>query len=298
MIFKFMKSHANEFKIEKMAQVFKVSRDGYYKYLRQQPSVRKIENQALLSTIRVIHKKSRELYGSPRVHSALKKLGKKYSRKRVAKIMQQNGIQSKIKKRWKTATKGTKDLTLVVSNLLNQNFTVNAPDRVWVSDITYIKTKTGWLYLATTLDLFSRKIIGFSMSDRIDTNLVIQALAQAVCHRVPSPGLIHHSDRGTQYTSNAFKEFIRKCGMRQSMSGRGNCYDNAVMESFYHTIKTEHVAFCDFKTREEAQISIFEYIEVFYNRERTHSTLQYQSPAQFELRYLEGLNLTANNRVG
>ena len=285
MKFEFMKNHANEFKIGKMALVLQVSRKGYYKHLRRNQA-KKIINARLLRIIRVIYRENRELYGSPRIHGELVKIGERCSRKKVAKLMRKNGIQSKIRKQWKVTTKSSKDLTKIAPNLLEQNFTTEAPNLVWVSDITYIKTREGWLYLAVTMDLFSRKIVGFSTSKRIDANLVVRALEQAICHRMPAPGLIHHSDRGVQYTSNEFRDFAKKCGIRLSMSGKGNCYDNAAMESFFHTLKTEHVAFCNFITRAEATASIFEYIEVFYNRERTHSTLKYVSPLQFEQRYL------------
>lgn len=285
MKFEFMKNHVDKFKIGKMALVLKVSREGYYKYLCRN-SIRAANDQRLLNLIRTIFRKKRGLYGSPRMHRELLKIGEQYSRKKVAKLMRKHGIHSKIKKQWKTATKGSKDLTRIASNLLEQNFTTKAPNLVWVSDITYIRTREGWIYLAITMDLFSRKVIGYSTSKRNDTNLVIRALEQAVCHRIPALGLIHHSDRGVQYTSHEFRNFAQKCGMRLSMSGKGNCYDNAAMESFFHTLKTEHIAFCNFITRDEAATSIFEYIEVFYNRERTHSTLKYLSPLQFEQQYL------------
>ena len=198
MKFEFMKNHANEFKIGKMALVLQVSRKGYYKHLRRNQA-KKIINARLLKIIRVIYRENRELYGSPRIHGELVKIGERCSRKKVAKLMRKNGIQSKIRKQWKTTTKSSKDLTKIAPNLLEQNFTTKAPNLVWVSDITYIKTREGWLYLAATIDLFSRKVVGFSTSKRIDANLVIRALEQAVCHRMPPSGLIHHSDRGVQY---------------------------------------------------------------------------------------------------
>lgn len=282
MIFDFMKAHSKEFSIEKMARVLKVTRIGYYKYIKKKEPKRKIENDRLLQKIKIVHKKSREIYGSPRIHAQLKKDGEACSRKLIAKIMKTNNIQSKIRKKWKKTTRGTKDLTKVVPNLLNQNFEVSTPNIIWVSDITYIWTKEGWLYLAAVMDLYSRKIVGFSTSITIDTKLIIRATEQAICNRMPAVGLIHHSDKGTQYTSNEFKAFAAKCGMILSMSGKGNCYDNAAMESFFHSFKTEHVFFCEYMTREEATLSIFEYIEIFYNRERTHSTLKYLSPVEFE----------------
>ncbi len=297
MIFNFMKNHAYEFIIEKMAKVFNVSRSGYYKFLAKKKSLRKTENEQLLEKITLIHKKNREVYGSPRIHAVLKKLGEHYSRKRIASLMKKNNIQAKMRKKWKGATGGSKDLTKIAPNLLNQNFTTTTANAVWVSDITYIRTQEGWLYLAGVLDLFSRKVVGFGTSSCINTNLIIRALEQAICHRIPNTGLIYHSDRGTQYTSAEFKLFTAKYDITLSMSAKGNCYDNAAMESFFHTLKTEHAAFCDFKTRKEATQSIFEYIEIFYNRQRIHSTLNYLSPLQFEQQAQQFFS-QPKNRVG
>ena len=196
--------------------------------------------------------------------------------------MSQNKIYAKAKKRWKPYFKVKNKPYNIASNMLNQNFFVSEINTVWVLDITYINTDEGWLYLSTVLDLCSRKVVGFSMGNYIDTDLVIRSLKQAVLHRNPSSGLILHSDRGCQYTSKKYKDFAEKNSFILSMSAKGNCYDNAVMESFFHTLKTEHIFFRKFKTRLEATISIFEYIEVFYNRHRIHSTLNFMSPHDFE----------------
>lgn len=280
-----MKEHDSEFTIEMMAKVLLVSRAGYYKYLDKETSVTKQYDDVLAEKMKLIHRKSRATYGSPRLHKALKIQGERCSRKRVRKIMKQHGIQAKMqKKKWRPMGKTTKDISKIAPNLLKQNFTAAAENEVWVTDITYIWTSEGWLYLSGILDIYSRKIVGLSMGSHIDTDLVLRSLQQALCHRMPKPGLILHSDRGVQYTSNSYKTFTSKAAIKISMSAKGYCYDNAAMESFFHTLKTEHVYFYQFKTRQEAISSIFEYIEVFYNRQRIHSTLGYLSPLEFEQR--------------
>lgn len=285
MIYAFMQKHSTQFDIIVMAKTFKVSRAGYYKSINMQESKRSQANAKLLAKIKVIHRESRENYGSPRVHFELKKLGEQCSRRKVAKLMQDHKIRAKSPRKWRTSTKPCRDLTRIAPNLVNQQFHVPAPNRVWVSDITYIRTEEGWLYVAAIMDLFSRKIVGLGMSDRIDTLLIKRAFAQAVCHRRPQNGLVLHSDRGSQYASDEYKLVTKSRQVILSMSGKGNCYDNAAMESFFHTLKMEHVYFCKYQTRREAAESIFEYIEVFYNRQRIHSTLGYISPEKFEKKY-------------
>ena len=265
-----------------MAKVLKVSRAGYYRHIKKNVSLTKDKNNKLLREIKIVFDRSRGTYGSPRIHAMLKKHGESCSRKRVAKIMQQNNIYAKTKKRWRPYNSKRYRVGNVAPNLLNQNFQVSEINKVWVQDITYINTNEGWLYLSTVQDLCSRKIVGLSMGSYIDTELVIRSLKQAIQHRKPSSGLILHSDRGAQYTSKEHKNFTNKNNLVLSMSAKGNCYDNAVMESFFHTLKTEHVFFRKFKTRKEAIVSIFEYIEVFYNRNRIHSTLNFMSPEEFE----------------
>lgn len=279
-----MKAHRHEFPIEKMAKTLGVSRSGYYKYINRADSIRILANKALLDAIKKVYKQSRGVYGSPRIHRVLKKAGYSASRKRIARLMRENCIQSKIRKKWKPATPKTtnKENIVVAPNLLQQNFEATTENLIWVSDITYIHTNESWLYVAAILDLYSRKIVGLAMSNKSDTELTLQALKQAICHRQPKPGLIVHSDRGCQYTSSQYREFVKKCSIVQSMSAKGNCYDNAPMESFFHTLKTEHVFFCNYLTREQAKRSIFEYIEIFYNRQRLHSALDYLSPVEFE----------------
>jgi len=277
-----MNKNSEQFPIKKMAKEFNVSSSGYYKFVNKKESAIAKKNKELIVKIKLIHKKSRHIYGSPRIHALLKKQDEKCSRKRVAKLMKQNGIQSKIRVKWKATTKGTKDMSKVAPNLLNQNFKVDFANKVWTQDITYISTSEGWLYLSTVLDLYSRRIVGLSMGNRIDANLVIRSLNQAIVHRNPGPGLILHSDRGVQYTSSDYKTIADENKFILSMSSKGNCYDNAAMETFFHTLKTEHVFFCKYKTRNEAMESIFEYIEVFYNRQRIHSTIGFTSPVEYE----------------
>lgn len=287
MKFDFMRKQANLFPVQKMAYVFRVSRAGYYKYIGKKESPRSIANKDLIVTIKSIYKENKEVYGSPRIHAALKKSGKKCSRKLVAKLMRNNGIQAKTRKHWKPCNKACKDISKIAPNHLNQNFTAPAPNKAWVSDITYIRTNEGWLYVAAIMDLFSRRIVGLSMGDKIDTGLISRAFGQSCCHRAPQPGLVLHSDRGTQYTSNEYKNTTQNKGVLLSMSAQGHCYDNAAMESFFHTLKTEHVYRCVYQTRRAAALSIFEYIEAFYNRKRLHSTLNYMSPEEFEHQFME-----------
>ena len=287
----FMKAHESEFSIERMSSVFNVSRSGYYHFINATPSQRKQENHRLLTKINAIYEASRHTYGSPRIYAELCDMGEVCSRKRVAKMMNKAGIAAKMKKRFKVTTRANPQAR-PAPNLLQQNFTAEAPNKHWVADFTYIATKEGWLYVATVLDLFSRRIVGMSMSDRMTTELVTQALQQALTHRKPPARLIHHSDRGCQYTSNDFQELLKKHDIIASMSGVGNCYDNATQESFYHTLKTEHVYFEYYKTREQAKQSIFEYVEVFYNRQRRHSTLGYVSPMVFENKWWQQLGVS------
>lgn len=281
MKYQFMQMHKNGFSIEGMSNVFRVSRSGYYAYAKRKPSNRKLEDERLLLKIKRSHKQSRQTYGSVRICADLREDGETCSRKRVAKIMKQFGIKAKMKKRFKVTTKAN-PAAIPAPNLLQQDFSAEGFNQRWVADFTYVSTKEGWLYVATVMDLFSRRIVGLSMSDRMKDDLVISALQQALIHRQPHAGLVHHSDRGSQYTSQDFQNLLAAYGITASMSGTGNCYDNAAMESFYHTLKTEHVYFEHYETREQAKQSIFEYIEVFYNRQRRHSTLGYVSPMTFE----------------
>jgi putative transposase len=279
--FRFIREHRGTFDVGRMCAVLEVSRSGFYAWLKRLPSVRSRENGALLDQIKAIHAKSRGRYGSPRIHQELLARGVRCSLGRVERLMRDAGIQARRRRPFRVTTNSAHSKP-VAPNLLNQNFSVDAPNRVWVGDITYIPTGEGWLFLAAILDLFSRAVVGWSMSSRIDTALVLAALRMAIGRRGPAPGLIFHSDRGSQYASGDYQAELSKHQIVCSMSGKGNCYDNAVMESFFGTTKTEHVHLENFATRAVAMGSIFEYIEVFYNRRRRHSSIGYMTPTEFE----------------
>jgi putative transposase len=235
----------------------------------------------LLKKIRIIHEQSRQTYGSPRVTIELHKLGYTCSRARVARLMAKNNINAKTKRKFKVTTESDHNYPLP-ADLLNQDFTADYPNKIWVSDITYIWTKAGWLYLTIILDLFNRQIVGWSMSQRLTAiTTTLPALNDAFRRQRPDAGLIFHSDRGVQYACHEFRNKLAEYKMAQSMSGKGNCYDNAVAESFFHTLKTELVYFEKYETKEQAIQSLFEYIEVFYNRQRIHSTLGYLTPVEY-----------------
>ncbi len=267
-----------------MCTTLKVSRSGFYAWLKREPSARTKSDARMTEQIREIHKASRGIYGAPRIHEALKASGVPCGLNRVARLMRKAEVRSKMSRKFK-ATTNSKHNHPVAPNLLNQDFKTYSPNAIWVSDITYIWTDEGWLYLATTMDLFSRTIVGWAMDSRMKSDLVVSALDMALNARMPSEGLIHHSDRGVQYAAKPFQELLTANGIVCSMSRKGNCYDNAVQESFYHSLKTEQVHHEHYHTRDEARASLFDYIEVFYNRERIHSTLGYVSPLQFELEF-------------
>jgi putative transposase len=282
MKYKFVHTYRSRFRIQKMCQVLNISRSGYYKWIHREPSKRAIQEKHLLDNIKPIFEESRQTYGSPRVTDTLNKTGIKCSRSRVARIMRKYGIIAKTVRKFKVTTQSDHNYP-ISPNLLDGDFSVYYLNEVWVSDITYIRTKEGWLYLTIIMDLYSRKIIGWSMSHRLTAALtVIPALKMACRNSPPSEYTIFHSDRGIQYACQKFREALMNCGLkRQSMSGKGNCYDNAVAESFFHTLKTELVYHESYKTRIAARRSIFEYIEVFYNRVRKHSAIGYFSPEDF-----------------
>ena len=267
-----------------MCTTLEVSRSGFYAWLNRGPSERKKSDARMTELIREIHKGSRCTYGAPRIHEALKAGGVQCGLNRVARLMKDAGLRSKVKKKFKATTNSKHDHP-IAPNLVNQDFKTYSPNTIWVSDITYIWTDEGWLYLATTMDLFSRAIVGWSMDSRMKSDLVVSALDMALNARMPAEGLIHHSDRGVQYAAKPFQKLLKANGIVCSMSRKGNCFDNAVQESFYHSLKTELVHHEHYHTRDQARASIFDYIEVFYNRERLHSTLGYMSPLQFELEF-------------
>jgi len=266
-----------------MCSTLEVSRSGYYAWLVRDESPHEHEDLRLLVLIREEHAKGRETYGAVRIHEALKKRGETCGLHRVERLRREAGIRSKVSRKFKKTT-DSNHVHRVAPNLLEQVFTADAPDRTWVSDITYITTGEGWLFLAATLDLYSRKVVGWAMSEFMPAELVGDALQMAIDQRSPARGLVHHSDRGVQYAAHLFQGLLEQHGITPSMSAKGNCYDNAAMESFFHTLKTELCDHEHYRTRAQARASVFEYIEVFYNRVRLHSTIDYCSPEEFEAR--------------
>ena len=268
-----------------MCKVLGVSVSGFYSWKYRPSSKREIAEKRLLKSIQNIHQKSRKTYGSPRIYRSLKNSGENCSKVRVAKIMKKHGIRSKIKRKYKVTTDSKHSLP-VAKNLLKREFSPETPNSSWSCDITYLWTKEGWLYLAVVMDLYSRKIIGWNMNKRMTKDLVEKALIKGVRNRKSSTPVLVHSDRGSQYASYGYQGLLKLYGVQCSMSRKGNCWDNAPVESFFGTLKREHTSFEDYKTREEAKQSVFEWIEVFYNRQRLHSTLGYLSPEEYERKTL------------
>lgn len=281
MKYRFIDRYRSEFRVERMCKVLEVSMSGYYGWRKRPCSKRDMENELVLIEIQQSHRMSNGTYGSPRVTEDLRAKGIRCGRNRVARIMRKNGIAARSRRKFKATTNSRHNLP-VAENLLEQNFHIDSPNKVYASDITYIQTLEGWLYVVVILDIFSRRVVGWAMSERLTAEFVVRALQQAIGGRRPSSALIFHSDRGIQYACNDFKDVLNQHGFIQSMSRKGNCYDNAVAESFFHTLKTEHVYLHRYTTRAEAKQSIFEYIEMFYNCVRRHSTLGYRSPVTFE----------------
>jgi len=281
MRYQFIGDHAGEFGVEQMCKVLGIVRSGYYAWVQRTPGVRALANQELMKQIRVEFQASRKTYGSPRIQVTLKRKGMACGRHRVARLMRLDGLCARAKHKSGPVTTQHQPGVVPAPNLLNQDFFAPAPDRKWVSDFTYIQTSEGWLYLAAVLDLFSRRAIGWAMGETMDTALVQSALHMALLDRQPAAGLLHHSDQGSQYTSAAYLNCLSAALAQISMSRTGNCYDNAVMESFFNTVKTE-CALPSSLTRTQARTRIFEYLEVWYNRQRLHSTLGYLSPVVFE----------------
>jgi putative transposase len=272
-----------------MCEVLEVSRSGYYAWCQRPPSLRSQENQTLSQQIEKIHQASRQTYGSPRIQLALKAQGFQVGRNRVIRQMHQLGIHARVRRQFVTTTDSDHELP-IAENILNRNFTATEPDKAWVADISYIQTEQGWLYLAVILDLFSRRVVGWSMTDHMRTDLVLTALESALGQRIPSQtGLVFHSDRGSQYASHDYRAALNTAGITCSMSRRANCWDNAVAESFFGTLKTELVYRQTFQTHRDARTAIAEWIEVFYNRQRIHSSIGFVSPVQFEEEYWQNL---------
>jgi len=261
-----------------------VSSSGYYDWQKRRttPGLRALQNQILAKQIEEIHVQSRRPYGSPRIVDALRKQGARHGRNRIARLMREADLCGRQKGRYRVQTTDSNHAQPIAPNLMAAAPTATAPNQIWVGDITYIQTQEGWLYLAAILDRYSRKIVGWAMSERINTTLVLKAFAMALRHRQPPTKLLFHSDRGVQYASADYRHALSQAGLVASMSRKGNCYDNATMESFWSTLKLELIYRCQFSTRSEARTQIFDYIESFYNRQRAHSALDYHSPVDFE----------------
>ena len=278
-----MNEYKHEFKIKSMASVLGVSRSGYYAWLRPKDNVKEQERIFLAENIQRVFKENRRSYGSPRIYRQLKAEGISCGRHKVAKIMRSLAIIARKKRKYQKPVTVRHDRSFA-TNILNRNFYQDRPNKVWVSDVSYFWTRSGWLHLAIVMDLFSRKIIGWSMSACLDKVLTIKAFEMALINRVPDDQLMHHSDRGKEYTNNEYQSLLKNKNIMISMSRIANCHDNAVAESFFKTIKAELTKNRKFETIEEARSAIFEYIEIFYNRRRLHSTLGYVSPEEFERR--------------
>jgi transposase InsO family protein len=265
-----------------MCKTLRVSRSGFYAWLDRPESDRARENRRLTTLIHDVFDDSRGIYGAPRVHRTLLQRGESCGENRVARLMHAAGLRSKTRCRFRVQTTDSNHNYPIAPNLLDRDFTTEGPNQVWASDMTYIRTDEGWLYLSVTMDLFSRRIVGWSMAPTMHAKGVVAALQMAIDQRRPDTGLIHHSDRGSQYASEAFTSVLDRHGFKASMSRKGNCYDNAPVESFFRTLKTELVKHERYRSHEEARASLFNYIEAFYNRTRIHSTIGYLSPEAFE----------------
>ena len=281
MKYRFIEAHRPLWRLRTMCRILRASKSGYFAWRDGRESPRRSADRALTTQIARIHHEQRAVYGSPRIHLALRQQGTRVGRKRVERLMRSAGIRVTPRRRFAVTTDSNHDHP-IAANLLAQDFTATAPNQKWVTDITYIPTGEGWLYLAAIIDLFSRRVVGSAMASTMETSLVRSALDMALGNRSPGKDLIHHSDRGSQYASESYRSALRQQGITASMSRRGNCYDNAVIESFWHSLKVELVYRRSFATRSEAEQDIFEYIEVFYNRVRLHSSIGYVSPAAFE----------------
>jgi putative transposase len=276
-----IKEHHHEFNVVLMCRMLGVCRSSYYDWLNTPISSSKLETQHIMELIAMIFTKSRNTYGTRRIQRALAKEGIQISRRRIKKLMNEQGFVVKTKKKFKATTDSNHSLP-VADNLLDRDFNPMRPNQTYAGDITYVPTEEGWLYLAVVIDLFSRQIVGWSMDRTMRAELVNNALLMAIWKRKPARGLLWHTDRGSQYASDSHRAILKAHGIIQSMSRKGNCWDNAVSESFFHTLKTELIHHHKFKTREEAKQAIFEYIEIFYNRVRMHSANDYLSPVEYE----------------
>jgi putative transposase len=295
MRFVFIAAEKANYPVRLMCRVLEVSRAGFYAWLKRPAAAHSFEDQRLAVEISAIYQAHRGRYGSPRVHVELRDRGYRTGRKRVARLMREQRLRARHRRRYRTTTDSGHGLA-VSRNLLARRFSAAAPNRAWVTDITYIWTPEGWLYLAVMLDLFSRRVVGFALSERIDLKLALDALMMAIEQRQPPLGLLHHSDRGSQYASYQYRQLLDQHDMVCSMSRLGDCWDNAVAESFFATLKVELVYPSQWRTRAEARSAVFEYIELYYNRRRKHSALDYRSPVEFEQR-IENPGAKTQNRA-
>ena len=284
MRFRFIEDHRADYPVRIMCGVLDVSPAGYYAWRSRPESQRSAANRELVDDITRVHRDTRGRYGSPRIHVELKDDGRGVSRGRIERLMRRHGIRAIMARPRRARTTDSRHDHPIAPNLLNRNFSAAAPNQVWLTDITYVETDQGWLYLAAVMDLYSRRIVGWAMDDHLRTELPLAALNMAISTRRPGANLIHHSDRGVQYASTDYRAALRSAGMQASMSRRADCYDNAPMESFFHTLKTEQVYHQQYATRDQAKSDIFAYIEGFYNRTRRHSSIGYKTPIQIELK--------------
>jgi len=284
MRFRFIEDRRADYPVRTMCEVLEVSPAGYYAWRSRPESQRSAANRVLVDDIKQIHRDTRGRYGSPRIQEELKAQGHGASRGRIERLMRHHGIRAVMARpQWVRTTDSRHDLP-IAPNLVDRNFAAAAPNQVWLADITYIETDQGWLYLAVVMDLFSRKIVGWAMANHLRADLPLAALRMAISAQRPGAGLIHHSDRGVQYASAEYRKLLQSTGFKASMSRKADCYDNAPMESFFHTLKTELVYHTHYATRAEATRDIFAYIEGFYNRTRRHSAIGYISPVEMELK--------------
>ncbi|QKQ25622.1 IS3 family transposase [Candidatus Reidiella endopervernicosa] len=281
MKYAFIQSLSTKHRIIRLCHALDVSVNGYYSWCNRPESKRSIEDRQLTAKIKLFHKASRQIYGSPRIHKDLQEMGERVGVNRVARLMRANDIASKMARKF-VITTNSKNTMQPAPDLLKREFDVERPDKAWVSDTTLIPTRQGWLYLAVIIDLYSRHVIGWAMSNHNNTLLVQDALTMAIWRRGRVESVVVHSDQGSTYTSGDYQRLLKESSLRCSMSRKGECLDNAVAESFFGTLKTELVDYEDYKTKQEAKQSLFEYIEVFYNRRRRHSYLGYVSPAEYE----------------
>jgi putative transposase len=286
MRFQFIDAHRDGFAVVLMCKMLAVSPSGYYAWRGRPPSAREMANRELKATIRKVLDESGQTYGSPRIYQVMRKLGLLCSRNRVARLMRAEGLRAKQARRFRSTTKRNESHR-PASNLLQRDFDAERPDQKWLADITYIPTSQGWLYLAAILDLYGRRVVGWAMDERVTTDLTLRALKMALRQRRPGPGLVHHSDQGSQYTDRRYQALLTRRGIAASMNGAGTWYDNAPMESFFGTLKSERVHHLVYRDRAEATTDLFDYIEGWYNRRRLHSSLAYESPEAFEQLYRE-----------